>query len=147
MLTPSISECMTEPEWEAANILDVLGDPLCRRVIVISSKSQVSAATLADRLDVSPPTVYRRINSLVDHGLIREHRRMDTDGNHYRTFETVVDRVEVVVNQCGYEVNVHRRKDIADRFDEFWAEFTTGEHQSDTDRSAETNSGTDPSPS
>jgi|AntDeeMetagen285_2_1112576.scaffolds.fasta_scaffold01887_5 DNA-binding transcriptional ArsR family regulator len=136
---------MTDPEWDDPNILDILGDPLCRRVLVISSKSPVSAATLADRLDVSPPTVYRRINSLVDHGLVQEYRRMDGDGNHYRTFEAALDRVEVAVTQRGYEVNIHRRKDIGDRFDEFWTEFTTGEPQSGSDRSTETDSGTDPS--
>lgn len=138
---------MTGTEWDETNILDILGDTLCRRVLVLCSRDKVSAGRLADRLDVSPPTVYRRIDSLVDYGLVREHRRMDEEGNHYRTFETALDRVEVAVTSRGYEVDVHPRHDIGGRFEEFWSEFRTGGYSGDDGRSTGTGSGSDPSPS
>lgn len=138
---------MTDPEWEAGNLLDVLGDPLCRQVLVYASKSPISATALADQLDVSPPTVYRRINSLVDHELVRTHRRLDGDGNHYRTFETALDRIEVELTQDGYEVSIHSRQDAGHRFDEFWREFASAELPTHSDRSAEIDSGSDSSPS
>lgn len=140
---------MTDAAWEAANLLDVLGDSLCRRALVVASGSPVPATTLADQLDVSPPTVYRRVDSLVAHGLLCEHRRVDADGNHYRTFETTVDRVEVAFVDGGYEVSVGCRQDLGDQFDEFWTEFTASTPGEVSGRGSETtgtDSGDSPSP-
>ncbi|WP_336021610.1 helix-turn-helix domain-containing protein [Halobellus salinisoli] len=138
---------MTGPDWETGNLLDVLGDPLCRQTLVIAYDSQISATTLANRLDVSPPTVYRRVNSLVEHELIHEHRRIDADGNHYRLFEASLDHLEVTLTKDGYEVSIRHRKDLADRFDEFWTAFASSGPRSRTERSTEPDSGTDPSSS
>ncbi|WP_162524369.1 winged helix-turn-helix domain-containing protein [Halobellus captivus] len=137
---------MTDSDWEAGNLLDVLGDPLCRQALVIAHESPVSATTLANRLDVSPPTVYRRVNSLVEHELVQEHRRIDADGNHYRLFEASLDRVEIALTRDGYRVSIRHRQDLGDRFDEFWTAFGSSEFPSRTERSTDHDSRTDPSP-
>ena len=141
---------MTGTNWDEANVLDLLGDSLCRRVLVVASDSPVSATDLTDRLDVSPPTVYRRLDRLVDHELVRERHRVDDGGNHYRTFETRLDGIEVDVGPDGYDVVVSTEDGVADRFGDIWADIGStapSPRPRDDSRNTDRRTDTDHSPS
>lgn len=122
---------MDAKEWKPATVLDVFGDPLCRKILILASEAPMSAPTLADELDVTPPTVYRRTEELTDYGLVSERRRVETDGHHYRVYETSLRRVEFEIADGEYEVDVERRRDLTGTFESFWSgleEASSDEH-------------------
>lgn len=114
---------MGDKNWDPATVFDLFGDSVVRRILVVASDAPVSANELVDRLDVSPPTVYRRINELLEHEFLAERRRIDEDGNQYRVFETTLRRIEFRVEDGGYDVDIGMRRDITDRFEAFWSDL------------------------
>lgn len=124
---------MGDKEWNPANVFDLFGDSLARRILVLATGDPVSVSDLAGRLDVSAPTVYRRTDALVEYDFLREHRQIDDQGNQYRVFETTVSRIEFGVGADGYDVDVERDRNLVDRFDAFWSEF----ERESPDRSAD----------
>lgn len=114
---------MEDKTWNPATVFDLFGDTLARQVLVLASEDPISATELADQLDVSPPTVYRRTDELLDHDFLAEYRRVDESGNHYRVFETTLERVDFEIADGGYNVDIRMRQTLSDRFEAFWAEF------------------------
>lgn len=114
---------MGEHEWSPANVLDVFGDSIARSTLVIANERPVAAKELADELNVSPPTVYRRINALVDANLLKEHQRIDHDGNQCKEYETVLDEVTFTVDDEGYTIDIQVRQDIVDDFESMWSDL------------------------
>ncbi len=104
-------------------VLDVLGDEHARRILALASEQPMSAPALADRCDVSEPTAYRRVNELLDVGLLHEDTQIDADGNHYKAFETRVEAVAVAVDDGALDVRVEARRDLVDRFGAFWGDI------------------------
>lgn len=107
-------------EWDPDHLFEVLGSEAARRILVACAGEPRSAEELSDLLDASLPTVYRRLNALVDYDLLRSETRIDPDGNHYQTFETAVDRVSVAIDDDGIDAEVERERDVVDRFGAFW---------------------------
>lgn len=114
---------MAEKEWEPSDVFDVFGDSLARRILVLASERPVSADDLADQLDVSRPTIYRRVNALVDYDLLSEQQQLDADGNHYQTVETTLKEVVFEIEDGGYNVSLQMRQSLADQFESFWSDL------------------------
>lgn len=110
---------MTEPEKSPEDFLDHLGDDLSRRILLLASNEAMSAEALADQLNVSRPTVYRRLNTLSDYELLRESLVTDSDGHHYRVFETVPIEIVLEVADGEFRITVRRTDDSTDRLDSF----------------------------
>jgi DNA-binding transcriptional ArsR family regulator len=111
---------MGEKEWEASNIFDVFGDRLSRQILVLASSKSLAADDLASRLDVSEPTVYRRLNTLRDYDLLRVDHQIQANGNNYKTFETTLKRVAFEIEDGGYTIDLQVRQNLADQFESFW---------------------------
>lgn len=114
---------MGEKEWDPSNVFDVFGDRLARRLLVLASQRAAPADELADALDVSEPTVYRRLNELGEYDLVAEHQQIDADGHHYKTYETTLRQVTLEIDRGGYNVDLELRQDLVDSFDSFWTEL------------------------
>lgn len=69
-------------------LLDILGDDYVQEVIeVLSNESSYTAARdITKQTSMSKPTVYRRLNTLEEIGLITSETRIDTDGHHRKAF-------------------------------------------------------------
>lgn len=115
---------MGEKEWDPAGIFDLFGDDLSRRILVLASERPLSADELASTLDTSHPTVYRRLNALLDHNLLREQQELDTDGNHYKTFETTLERISFEIDNGGYNIDLQMRQDLVEQFNDFWSDLS-----------------------
>lgn len=124
---------MTEKEWAPSDVFDVFGDSLARRILVLASDRPLSADDLADQFDVSRPTIYRRLNALIDYDLLREQQEIDVDGNHYKVFETTLERITFEIDGGGYTIDLTVRQSLADKFDSFWS----GIEESQTDATVE----------
>lgn len=114
---------MGEKEWTPSDVFDVFGDSLSRRILVLTSERPLSADELADQLDVSHPTVYRRVNALVEYDLLTEQQQLDADGNHYQTVETTLKQVAFEIDDGGYNVELTMRQSLADQFESFWSDL------------------------
>lgn len=114
---------MGEKEWDPATVLDVFGDELARRILVLASDRPVAAHDLAEQLEVSEPTVYRRVNTLLEYDLVRENQEIDADGNHYKSYETALKRASFEIEAGGYNIVLELRRNLADQFDAFWSEL------------------------
>lgn len=82
------------PVCDSERVLDALGDTACRRIIGALDEP-LTARELVDRCDGSRSTVYRKLDSLVESGLLERHNRIRTDGTNATEFELAVDSVNV----------------------------------------------------
>ena len=106
---------------EVAAVAELLEDETARRILLETRTQPMSADTLSERCNVSPSTVYRRIDDLREHDLLVEQTRPNEEGHHYQVYVATLDRVVVDVTDDGYEVELHHRepertKGMVDRF-------------------------------
>lgn len=106
--------------WDPDNVMDVFGNEYARQILALGSVEPMSAEEMAEVLDASQPTVYRRLNVLLAYDLLKERTRVDDDGHHYKTFETSLRSVTFEVEDGGINVDMELRRDLFDRFSEFW---------------------------
>lgn len=109
-----------EPHRSVEEILDTIGDEYARDVLALICDRAYSAREIADNLDHSKNTVYRRINTLKEHGLVETQTRIVEDGNHYQVHEAAFDSVIVSVEDEEYDVEIYRREELPDRFASLW---------------------------
>lgn len=118
-------------EWEPDTVFDVLGSETAREILALASTRPMPAHELADACDVSLPTVYRRVNVLVEYDMLTEETRIDDDGNHFSAYDTNLERVCFEVEDGSFEVDIHLRRDLVDRFDAMWADLETDDTESE----------------
>jgi DNA-binding transcriptional ArsR family regulator len=118
-----VSPSSVSKEWEPENVFDVFGSELARRILVLASSDPVSAEEIAERCDSSLPTVYRRLNTLEEHDLLRENQQVDADGNHYNTYQTKLQKVCFTVEDGGFTIDLQLRQDLVDKFGAFWSDL------------------------
>lgn len=123
---------MGEKEWCPDNVLDVFGDQVARAILVLASERPVGVPDVADRLDVSDPTVYRRIGPLVEANLLEERRCIDRDGNQHKEYETILDEVTFSVENGSYTVDIQVDQDLTDDFESMWSDLESTNRQSGT---------------
>ena len=114
---------MGDKEWDPAGVFDLFGDDLARRILVVASERPLSADELAQSLDTSHPTVYRRINALLEYDLVTEQQQIDAEGNHYKTFETTLNRIAFEIDDGGYNIDIQMRQSLVEQFDGFWSDL------------------------
>lgn len=102
-----------------ATVAGLLGDDCARTILEATTTEPRSAEELEERCDVSLPTIYRRLETLVEFDLLEEHTRADPDGHHYTVYEARVERVVLELEDDGFSIRVTRRDRMADRFTQF----------------------------
>jgi DNA-binding transcriptional ArsR family regulator len=115
-----------DDEGRAEEILDTLGDRHARRVLAAVEGGSRSADEIASRLDLSLPTVYRRLETLTEHDLVDDRTLVADDGNHYKVYDCAFESTVVSLEDGAYEVRVFRRDDVPDRFRRLWDELSGG---------------------
>lgn len=106
----------------AEEVLELLGDEYVRAILTATSDEPMSAKAISETCDMSLPTVYRRVDDLLEFDLVVEQTRIDRDGHHYTVYEPSVGRVTVDV---GGELSatVEYREDAVDRFTRVWEDI------------------------
>ncbi|MGM0591332.1 MAG: helix-turn-helix domain-containing protein [Halobacteriota archaeon] len=104
-------------------VLDTIGDPEARRVLASISLRPQSARELAEELDLSLPTVYRRLDVLQEHDLVIDQTAVAESGNHYSEFECNFDSTVISLDDDEYNVRIYRRDNLPDRFSSLWDEL------------------------
>ncbi|OAQ51310.1 hypothetical protein HTG_17385 [Natrinema mahii] len=104
--TPSEND---EATIDAAATLELLSDDHARRLLDELDGEPLSATELAARLDSSRATVYRRLDSLEDAGLVRSAMSVRADGHHRQRYRVVVDRVRLAFGSDGLTIEASDR--------------------------------------
>lgn len=60
----------------------------------------------------------------MEYELLDEQLQITSDGNHYRTFETDVERVSLLIDPGTFGVEVEYHSDIVDTFGQFWRDLS-----------------------
>lgn len=107
-------------ECDADDVAALLDDDVACTILTETRKRAMSANTLSDRCNTSPPTIYRRLERLRECGLIAEQTRYDPDGHHHSVYVANVDRIAFEMTTDGISVEVVQRDRVADNLaDEF----------------------------
>ncbi|WP_331235814.1 winged helix-turn-helix domain-containing protein [Natronorarus salvus] len=99
----------------------LLDDEYARAILTEASEQAMSAKALSEACDASLPTIYRRIDRLIECGLVEEYTRIGEEGRHYGVYEATLRRVtvELVEGELAVGVEVDE-EDPADRFARLW---------------------------
>ncbi|MFC6960978.1 winged helix-turn-helix domain-containing protein [Halocatena marina] len=106
-------------------LFSLLDDEYARAILIATSKRPMSAKMLSEECGASLPTIYRRIERLVDCDLLTEHTQIAEDGHHYGVYEARLQRLTVDLSDGDLQIAVEERRseDIADRFTDMWGEL------------------------
>lgn len=88
----------SEPEVES--VLGVLSDPDCRRILGTLGEPR-TAPSIVDACDIPRSTVYRKLDRMVEVGLVTESIRIDTHGRNTSRYRVDVSDVNVRLTEGG----------------------------------------------
>lgn len=101
-----------ETDSDATDTLDHLGDDVSRTILAACSAETRSVGELATLCEVSEATIYRRLNKLMDAGLLTERTRIDTRSvSGGKEYTTAVSNVDVAFDENGISVQTVARDD------------------------------------
>lgn len=104
-------EEVLDAENDISEMLAALDDPDCRSVLEATGTESLSAKEIVDHCEIPSSTAYRKIDRLVDIGLLQERIRLRSSGNHIREYRRSVDHVGLTLGDDGAELRVVRRTD------------------------------------
>ncbi|MDZ7688082.1 MAG: helix-turn-helix domain-containing protein [Halobacteriales archaeon] len=67
-------------------LLEILADPKSRAIIAAVAQERQSVAEIADHCDLPLSTSYRRVDTLVDNGILDDTLRMKKAGRHEQEY-------------------------------------------------------------
>lgn len=109
-------------EVDEATLFGALENDTSRAILAHTSNEALSANELADRIDVSLTTIYRKLEQLTADNLVQDMLQLDQSGDHYRVYRTRLKRINVVIDE-EVQTHVEWREDMADRFTRIWEEI------------------------
>jgi len=80
-----------------------------------TSDRPMSAKELTKALDISQPTISRRLRTLTECGLVTEETKFDPDGHHYSVYRPSLEDVTVRLEDGDFEVRIERKETPSDR--------------------------------
>jgi len=95
-----------DPDVEVEALLDLLGDEYACAIIRALADGPRTARDLTGQVEMSRPTVYRRLDRLRDAGIVRSTTRPETDGHHRQEFHLVVDGIQLQLCADGIDGTV-----------------------------------------
>jgi predicted transcriptional regulator len=102
---PTNSERKTESP-EPIELLSLLDDEHTLALLQAIQTEAKSARALSEECDASRPTIYRRLNSLEEFGLVRSEWSFDADGHHRTMYESTLETVTVDIEDDGFSAQV-----------------------------------------
>lgn len=115
-----MADSSTTNDRPVEDILDTIGDPSARTVLAAISQQSRSVKELANDLDISRTTVYRRIQDLHEYDLVTAKTLVAEDGNHYKRYECNFNSSVISLENDEYDVRIFRQENLPDRFSQLW---------------------------
>ena len=114
-------------QWDPAGLFEVLASKESRRILAAASVRPVSAKELETVCESSLPTIYRRLNVLVEYDLLSEEQVVDPAADRSKQYSTDLREVTVEIDDGDFDVNVTLKKDTVDRFGELFRDLGEGQ--------------------
>lgn len=95
-------------------LLELLDDDYARGILEATTEQAVPARELAERLDASRATVYRRLERLEEAGLVEPTMTYDADGYHRKEFRATLRSVTVTLDGGAVDTTVDVSDGIGD---------------------------------
>lgn len=87
------TDAAKNPTPAADTVLDVLDDEHAQAILNTLADGPKPAQQIVDACDASRPTVYRRLDTLEDAGILDSQVSLHPDGHHRKQFAVAVDEV------------------------------------------------------
>ena len=108
---------------ESAAFLQLFADDYSRKILLAADEEPRTAKSLSRICDASLTTIYRRISTLQDRGLITVHSTIGSGGEHKQLFETTIESFRVDIDDGELDLSVETRDELADSFTSLWEHF------------------------
>lgn len=108
------------------DVVTLLSDEYNQRILRYTREEPRSVATISDLCDADPSTIYRRIDSLEEYGLITGQHQLDPDGHHHTVYSAQLREVRIRLEEEGFDVEIERlveEESPADRFTRLYEGF------------------------
>jgi len=92
-----------------------LDDEDCRTLLEATAEGALSVAELADTSELPLSTTYRKLNTLVEAGLLVEEGRLCGSGRHRSEYTLSVDEICLLLTPDGVAVTVPGREESESR--------------------------------
>lgn len=119
-MSPNMGGSTVRGDPTVEEILDTIGDRSARSILAAIGEKPQSAKELANQLDLSLPTVYRRLEVLQEHNLVTTKTLVAEDGNHYDVYESNFNSTVISLEGDEYDIRVFRQNHLPDRFSQLW---------------------------
>jgi len=123
-MPPACNPQVVDDERPIEDILDTIGDEHARRVLAAISREPKPAKDLAEECDLSLPTIYRRIEMLEEHDLVKDRTLVAEDGNHYKVYKCNFESTVISLDDDEYRVRLYREENLPDRFSQLWDDLS-----------------------
>ena len=108
---------------ELTEVVGLLDDDVARAILRETSREPLSASDLADRVEGSLPTIYRRLEALSDADLLFTQTQIDPDGDHFKQYSARFETLLVELERGTFEAELTLKEDPADRFTRLFEEL------------------------
>ena len=103
-------------------ILAAMADQYSRKILTATVNEAVSALDLSKTYEIPITTVYRRIEELVEAGLIAAVKSgRTTDGKWYDLYRSLLRRIDIGFENGDVRIEVVVNEHVADKFTRMWA--------------------------
>lgn len=109
----------------SSEVYALLDDEYARTILTSTNTTARSAKELSETCDASLPTIYRRVERLIDCGLLEEQTEIEDDGHHYSVYKARLKRltVELEDDELTLKIEEQPTEDMADRFTNIWEDL------------------------
>jgi len=114
-------------QWNPEGIFEVLASKESRRILAAASVQPLSAKELETICNSSLPTIYRRVNVLVEYDLLSEERLSDPSRTQSKQYSTDLREIAIEVESGDFDVNISLKKDTVDQFGELFRDLGEGQ--------------------
>lgn len=117
---------LVREEETKQRILMAIADEYSRNILMRTRDEPVSALVLSKNYGIPITTVYRRIEELVQAGLLGAVKSSRTsDGKWYELYRSLLSRINVSFDEGNIRVEVEINDHIADKFTRIWSSLAT----------------------
>jgi Fe2+ or Zn2+ uptake regulation protein len=118
-------------EWTPSNIFEVLASDHAREILAAASVRPVSAQELKTICETSLPTIYRRVNALLQYDLLSDQLEVESDGTHYSRYTSDLKEINIRIENGELNVDIEIQKDSVDQFNEMISDLENGQFSSE----------------
>jgi predicted transcriptional regulator len=103
---PAEGEPTHDVETTPEELLSLLDAQHTQAILEAIQREAKPARTLAEECGASRPTIYRRLNTLEDAGLVVSRMKFDEDGHHRTVYESTLESATFTVTGDGFSLVV-----------------------------------------